>query len=197
MIFKEFEYKYYAQDIKLKDFIALMNKLGYNERLDISSWDTYYVKPGNNEEFQRYRQSNNPELTKKKKTQEANNWHREEIDLPLDSNKTNEKLVEAYVAMDGYEKNFSIYKSCFIFWKDYVNYVYYITYNENMQELNRFIEVEINKSKIDELLSERDKEIGSFDGVVQALNIAALELKELGLIPQNRLKKSLFELYLK
>ena len=66
-----------------------------------------------------------------------------------------------------------------------------------MQELNRFIEVEINKSKIDELLSERDKEIGSFDGVVQALNIAALELKELGLIPQNRLKKSLFELYLK
>ena len=194
---KEFEYKYYANDIKLKEFVSLMEKMGFKKRLDASSWDTYYVKPDEKTEFQRFRHSSQPEITKKRKVKSTNNWTRIELDLPLDKERVTEEIVAAYVGLDGYEKNFSIYKSCFIFWQDKVNYVYYIVYDENMKELSRFIEVEVNKNKIPGLLTEEDQKTGGFSGVEEVLNQAASELKKLGLTPQNRLKKSLFELYVK
>ncbi|HEY8366158.1 MAG TPA: hypothetical protein VIL57_03330 [Bacteroidia bacterium] len=192
--FKELEYKFNADDIKLQEFIHLMNTLGYHTRKDTSSWDHYYTN-ANPDEFQRFRESETPELTKKRKVKSTNNWDRVEVDLPLDAKKVTEDIVHAYVSLDGYKKNFSIYKSCFIFWFDNVNYVYYITYDTNMKELNRFIEVEVNKEKVTDLLSLRDQEIGSFNGPIQVLNEAEQALKSIGITPQNRMKRSLFELY--
>src|SRR5690606_26309558 len=116
-----------------------------------SSWDTYYTRPGSLEEFQRFRESDDPELTIKRKVKDSNNWERIESDLPLDPKRITEDKVTFHVGLDGYVKNFKIYKTCFIYWFDNTNAVYYIVYDEEMKERGRFIEVEINKDKVPEL----------------------------------------------
>lgn len=186
--YTELEFKYKADDIKLTEFVKLMQTVGFSKRLDISSWDHYYITKAPNV-FQRYRESTTPELTKKVKTSETNNWERIEVDLPLDSSKITKDIVDKYVSLDGYIFKKSIYKSCFIFWLDNVNYVYYIVYDSDLKEKGRFIEVEVNKEKV-ELL---DK---SHWKAIDHLKQAAKLLEDIGLSPQNRLKKSLFEIYI-
>lgn len=185
--FKELEFKYFADDIKLQDFIALVKPLKPLVRKDVSSWDTYYTKGQDKEEFQRFRQSDKPELTKKKKIKSTNNWERIESDLPLMPGVTEEQ-VTFHVAMDGYVKNFQIYKTCFIFWFDYINTVYYIVYDENMNERGRFIEIEVNKSKVPEL---------GIDKAFEMLKEYEQKLLALGIAPGNRLRRSLFEIFVK
>jgi adenylate cyclase class IV len=193
--FSELEFKYKADHIKLTDFISLINKLKYNKRLDISSWDYYFVNK-NLDSFQRFRQSNTPELTKKVKTSDGNNWNRVEVDLPLDPERITEAIVTKYVELDGYKFNFKIYKTCFIFILDYCNYVLYITYDENMAELGRFVEVEINKDKVN-YLNANYPTIGTQSGAEAFLKAQEKSLSEVGLSPQNRMKKSLYELFVK
>lgn len=190
--YSELEYKYRADNIQLQDFLKLMNELKFESHLDISSWDIYYTPKGqkDTENFTRFRMSNTPELTKKIKTKTSNNWSRIEVDIPLDGNKVTEQIVTKFLELEGYEPNFKIYKSCFIFWQNYVNYVYYIVYDENMSEKGRFIEVEVNKNKISKL----ESQIG---GAPWQLQVASKELEKLGLTAQHRLKKSLFELFKK
>jgi hypothetical protein len=187
--FNELEYKYKADNIGLQDFVNLMKTLPTGKRLDISSWDLYYTK--NEEDFVRFRNSDTPELTKKVKTKDNNNWVRVEVDLPLDPSRITEETVTKYLELEGYKENFRVYKSCFIFWTNAVNYVYYIVYDSNMKESGRFIEVEINKNKILEL------NIKMNNGAIWELNQAATELQKIGLNPNNRMKKSLFEIYRK
>ena len=68
--------------------------------------------------------------------------------------------------------------------------MYYIVYDKDMKELGRFIEIEVNKDKVDPLNATKR-------GAEGTLNYYADKLKELGLTPQNRMKKSLFEMYVK
>lgn len=195
--FVELEYKYKADEVKLTDFVKLINKLNPVRKLDISSWDTYYTKGPN--EFVRFRNSTDPELTIKRKVKDANNWQRIEVDLPVDCDRITDEKVDNFLSLLEYQKNFKIYKSCFIYWLPDVNYVYYIVYDENLKEAGRFIEVEVNKSAINKL-RENDRNDGfvtTGDGAVQALNSAEKYLGQLGLSPQNRMKKSLFELFVK
>lgn len=187
--FKELEFKYKADEVVLKNFIELINSLGPKRAKDVSSWDTYYTQDGNKEEFQRFRDSDTPELTKKRKVKTSNNWERIESDLPLDPTRINESKVAFHVGLDGYKKNFKIYKTCFIYWFDIVNYVYYIVYDENMKEQGRFIEVEVNKEKV--------LELGGVDKAFDKLKEQEQALLKLGISPQNRLKKSLFEMFVK
>ena len=100
--FMELEYKYKADDVKLTDFQVLMEELGYKKYLDVSSWDVYYTMKGNPNWFQRLRNGDTPELTKKRKINANNNWERIEYDLPLDSKRLNEKTVKGFVGLDGY-----------------------------------------------------------------------------------------------
>lgn len=183
-MFQELEYKYKAQDIGLADFLKLMGKMPIVKSLEAASWDTYYTK--GEDEFLRFRNGQTPELTKKVKIKDSNNWIRVECDLPLDPKRITEAVVSKFSTMEGYSENFKIYKICFIYWAAEVNYVYYIVFDKNMRETGRFIEVEVNKEI---LTPERDG--------VTILNTAAEALTELGLSPQNRMKKSLFELYKK
>lgn len=199
--FTELEYKYKADNVKLTDFVNLVKSLHVRKRVDISSWDTYYTTK-ELDSFQRFRQSDTPELTKKVKTQDGNNWVRVEVDLPLDPSRVNEETVTKYVELDGYSPNFKIYKTCFIFWLDNVNYVYYIVYDENLKEAGRFIEVEVNKDKVNELNQLMIDAEGSFralkpDGAVEYLKEQEKALEKLGITPQNRLKKSLFEMFVR
>jgi hypothetical protein len=184
--FQELEYKYKADNVKLTDFQNLGESLNPTKKLDVSSWDVYYTKEGTEDIFQRYRESTNPELTKKRKTVDTNNWERIEVDLPLDSARVNEKIVETFVALDGYKKNFKIYKSCFIFWFDKTNMVYYTVYDENMKEIGRYIEVEVNKDRI---------EVAGKENCLSELATLEIELEKLGISKKNRMKRSLFEIY--
>jgi adenylate cyclase class IV len=186
--FKELEFKYRADTISLSSFNKLMSELKFFIKKDVSSWDTYFTKGDNKEEFKRFRYSDKPELTKKRKVKTANNWERFESDLPLDSTRLTDNIVEFYVSLDGYKKNFKIYKTCFIYWFENVNIVYYIVYNEDMNEQGRFIEIEINKEKIPLL---------GIDKAFEELKSYEQQLTVLGISPQNRLKKSLFELFVK
>jgi len=193
--FTELEYKYKADDVKLDSFIKLMESLNTKRRLDVSSWDFYYVK--DEFEFVRYRKSPiTPELTIKRKVVTSNNWERVEVDIPLDPKRYTDEGVNKFLGLLDYKPNFKIYKTCMIFWLDNVNYVYYIVYDENMKERGRFIEVEVNKEKVDYLNSPEGK-FSTGHNAEGTLKFAAKALEDLGLSPQNRMKKSLFELFVR
>lgn len=186
--FKELEYKYDANEISLSSFLAMVSRLHPTKRQDVSSWDYYYTPTGAEkpEEFLRYRDSQRPELTIKRKTKQSNNWERVEIDLPLDQARTDENTVKSFVSLLNYKENFRIYKSCFIFWFNEVNMVYYIVYDENMKEKGRFIEIEVNKDKVKQL-----------SDPFATLKLYEASLLEVGIKPSNRLKRSLFEMFVK
>lgn len=187
-MFEELEYKYRADQTKLGDFVELMMRLPQFSLVTCASWDIYYMQDGNDNSFQRFRMDREkPELTKKVKVNDANNWKRVESDLPLDPSRITEEKVEFHVGLDGYKRNFKIYKHCSIFFTEFLNYVYYVVFDENMKEVGRFIEVEVNKDKV--------RELGT--GAMEALRSGELYLESLGITAQNRLKKSLFELYRK
>lgn len=185
--FKELEFKYNAGDVKLQDFIKLAEKLKPTDRLNTSSFDYYYTS-STPDEFIRYRESDEPELTIKRKVKTSNNWERVEVDLPLDNSRVTKNVVDNWVKLEGYSENFSIFKSCFIFWYDLVNAVYYVVYDNDMKECGRFIEIEVNKERVNGLgLSKAFEKLKEFEK----------ELATLGLNPQNRLRKSLFEMFAK
>lgn len=192
--FQELEYKYKADDIKFSAFEALMGTLRVKKRIDVSSWD-YYFSPAHKEDFIRFRDSPNvPELTRKVKTVDGNNFSRVEVDLPLDRNKCSLDVVSKFMEVVGYSENFRIYKNCFIYWLDNVNYVYYTVFDKNLKEVGRFIEVEVNKERVNFLNSEANLFAGGLSAE-NTLKDAAKALECLGLTPQNRMKKSLFEIF--
>ncbi len=183
----EYEYKFRADNIKLTEFESLMETLPFIKKQVCSSFDYYFLKEGSIDEFQRYRESDKPELTKKVKTKTANNWSRIESDLALDPNRVNFKQVQYHVGLDNYKFNFKIFKSCSVYWFDNTNIVFYTVFDENMNKLSSFIECEVTKECVNSL---GDK---AFD----VLKECESKLEPLGISPQNRLKKSLFELYRK
>lgn len=188
MFFEELEYKYRADGVKLTDFKALIESRPVKDHVIAASWDIYYSETGVEDSFQRYRMDKErPELTKKVKTQDGNNWVRIESDLPLDPRRVTEKQVAFHVGLDGYKENFRIFKYCDIYFEENLNYVYYTVYDENMKEIGRFIEVEVNKNKVQEFA----------DRGLAELKKGEERLVELGITPQHRLKKSLFEIYRK
>jgi len=193
-IFTELEFKYNADEVGLAHFKNLMDEMKNNpnsifQEITVSSWDHYFTK-ANTDDFMRFRDSPlTPELTIKRKTVEGNNWNRIEIDLPLDIKRVNKEVVTEFVRLEGYEENFRIYKSCFIYIQEHCNYVYYIVYDEQMREKNRFIEIEINKDRLDKWPTYR---LGSPE---EYLRRVEKTLEGLGINSKNRLKKSLFELY--
>lgn len=184
--YTELEFKYKADEIALKDFIKLMKDLPVQQQKDVSSWDHYYTS-NNEDEFIRYRESDKPELTIKRKTNVNNNWQRIEVDLPMDEKRSKVSTVTKWVELLGYKPKKSIYKSCFIYWLDYVNFVYYIVYDEEMKEKGRFIEVEFNKERLTD----------ASEKISDQLKMGQEVLFKLNLSPQNRLKRSLFEIFIK
>jgi len=185
---QELEYKFKAEHISLQQFTALMELIGYENDLEASSWDVYYNSPQLKNVVGRLRLGGKPELTIKRNTVEGNNWNRVEIDIPLDPSKEKElePLATEFFGELGFEKNFKIFKTCFIYWNEHVNFVYYVVRDEEMKEVGRYIEVEVNKDKVNDL---------SDPFAVLDKNVKHLE--SIGLNPKTRLKRSLFEIYRK
>lgn len=215
---KEIEFKYKADGIGLKKAKELFESLPYKKKLEVGSWDVYYTS--GDKPFVRDRRGTGKdrEVTSKEKTVCQNNNVRREVNVHStstidDYNKFMEmigadrhKIAAKYDAaahisvkfdLDkmvniakeelGYVKNFKIYKMCWIYWTKDVNVVYYVVFNEDFQEVGRFMEIEANQDK-------------EWESEEQAMN-AVLDMEQkfagLGISPQNRLKKSLFEMFRK
>jgi hypothetical protein len=189
---KELELKYQADDVKLTAF----NKFAWGKDdvqryLEVSSWDHYYGYMGeekdNPVEFIRYRDGIKPELTVKMKTTDKNNNDRDEVDVPLDPDMNQEQrryFVEEFCRKLRYEINFSLYKYCSIFFYQKVDVVYYITFNEEMREQGRFVEIEARK----------DFKFASKEEAWQTVIDMEKEMSVLGITPKNRMKRSQWEL---
>ena len=183
MKFKELETKYGADEIDMKDFIDLIQPLN-PEWMMVSSYDDYFVN--SDEEFIRYRYHDlMGELTIKRKTTDANNNNRVEVNVPTDGKSGPE--VAAFCELLGYKKNFSIFKTCKIAFLPKAVLVYYVVYDANLNEKKRFIEVEAKETY--NWTSEEE----AWATVVEYENLLA----PLGISSKNRLKKSLFELFKK
>lgn len=183
--FVEFETKYRIDDPKvLWDFKHLVEaKLGQKDFLYVQSDDIYYVKTA--DEFIRYRFSETDkraELTIKKKTGTGNNIIREETNVRVDDNEF--ATVENFVKNLGFSFNFRINKQCHIYRADDATLVFYSVRDLDSQKLSHFIEIEV-------------KEGGGFTADESWAIIKKYEamLAPLGVTPQKRLRKSLYEMY--
>ena len=184
MKFKEIESKYHANEIKMADFTRLMEELNPNKKLTVSSYDDYFINE--KDDFIRYRHNDDVgELTIKRKINPKNNIERVEINLPIAE--SNFLKIKEFVSLLGYRHNFTIYKTCKIYWINNKVISYYMVYDENIKELGRFIEIEADETH--EWKSEKEalEEINKFEKL----------LLPLGLNNKNRLRKSLFEMFRK
>jgi adenylate cyclase class IV len=123
------------------------------------------------------------ELTIKRKTTDANNNNRVEVNVPTDGKSSTS--IEAFVDLLGYKKNFSIFKTCKIAFLEKIVLVYYIVYDDNLNEKKRFIEIEANEKFNWTSEEEAWAEVVKYEDMFTALGISA----------KNRLKKSLYELF--
>lgn len=182
MQFREIEAKYDASEISLKDFKHLVeSRFKVKKQLLVSSYDDYFVDIEGN--FLRYRhKEGRGELTIKRKLDEYNN-KRIEVNLPTDGAAI--EAVSQFVNLLGYKHNFCIYKTCQVYWVDNMVICYYVVYNEEWKEQRRFIEIEA------------DEDFGwkSESTAWDAVENYEKAFKDLGIGPQNRLKKSLFEMF--
>lgn len=184
--YKEVEFKYNAKDIKLTDFQKKMAELNPKFLIETSSWDFYYTNEVG--ESIRYRKSElKPELTIKRKLDEDNNQKRIEINLGL-AEGDHDETVDEFVKLLGYKLNFKIYKSCFIYFFDDVDVVFYIVYDENMDEKGRFLEIEFLEEKAHE---------SEMKDIFKSLHKYEKDLKKLGINKNNRIPYSLFEMFKK
>ena len=188
--FLEVEYKYNADDIDRMAFKDLAKSFGPTSFIYVESTDIYYAKSEN--EFLRHRlpaenkggaEESRSELTFKKKLIDQNNWSRIEVNLRVDHNSP--FLVTAFCEGLGYKKNFSIIKSCDIYFYPNGDLVYYSVKDEEGKYRN-FIEIEaledcrVTKEESLEILQKYEK-----------------MLAPLGITAQKRKKLSLWEMYRK
>ncbi len=184
-VFVEFETKYRVEDPKLLwDFKLLVeSQLGRKDFVYVQSDDIYYVKSA--DEFIRYRFSehdNRAELTIKRKTGTGNNIIREETNLRVDGNDF--ALVENFVKNLGFAINFRINKQCHIYHASDATLVFYSVRDLENNKLAHFIEIEVTEGA----------------GFTEDESWAIIKkyeaaLAPLGVTPQKRLRKSLYEMY--
>jgi adenylate cyclase class IV len=152
--------------------------------MNVSSYDTYFIN--DSQDFVRYRWTDEKgELTIKRKTSRSNNNERIEVNVPTAGG--NLKTITAFCSLLGYKLNFEIFKTCNIYWVDKVVLVYYVVYDKELKELRRFIEIEADEDL------EWESEETAWNEVVKYEKL----FEPLGITHQNRLRKSLFEIFRK
>lgn len=184
----EIELKYRADDIALSAFskYAELCNQGFNKFIQASGWDHFYDRQDEPGSFCRHRVgADMNQLTFKRKTTDKNNFVRTEHNIDLTPSVRKDQ-VEALCREFGYKYNTTIFKNCFIYKYDLHTFVFYICYDVDMKELGRFLEIEMSEDhpwKGDEAWN-------------QLLSLES-SLKCLGIIPQRRMKTSLFEMFRK
>lgn len=185
--FLEIEVKFRADSINRLSFKDLANSLSPSDFTYIESTDTYFEKAEN--DFLRYRsasensKSKRAELTFKKKHTEQNNIVRTEVNLRVDPN--TEETVNAFVEGLGYKKNFNIWKACDIYYFSDATLVFY-SVKDASNDYSHFIEIEVLEGSVD-----------SEEAAWEVIRKYEKFIEPLGITPQARLKKSLYEMYRK
>lgn len=183
----EVEFKYRADEISLSDFTDLCDKRNPINFILASGYDYFYSDTKNADSFARHRVGQDyNQLTFKRKKAENNNYIRTEHNVFL-GNGADREQIEALCAEFGYKFNTVIFKNAFIYEYDTYILVYYIVYDKGLKEIGRFIEIEMRE----EYPWNSEKE--AWDG----LTLIEQDLKPLGVVPQSRVKKSLFEQFKK
>ena len=186
---KEVEFKYFAKDIPLTAFVNFCSAFKGNppKYLEASGYDYFFDKADDQDGFYRIRIGHDlRQLTYKHKTKETNNYVRDEHNLNFAADMTKE-YIEGYVKSLGYEYNTKLFKNCFIYLYDTFTLVYYICYDEDMHELGRFVEIEMKE----------EHEWGTEQAAWGELVVLEKLCRPLGISPQARVKRSLFEMFKK
>ncbi len=184
---RELEYKYSADGVCLEKFTAFALAQKPTESLSVCGFDTFYASPGDPNTFLRHRIGDNfNQLTVKRKLTDKNNFLRDEINLTL-SKDTSEETLHALATIMGFEFNRKIFKTVFV--HTYPRYVlaYYVVYDLDMVELGRFLEIEMSENHQWEYAGEP----------WELLKTIESEARVLGITPQGRIKKSLYEQFRK
>lgn len=187
MKFREVEAKYNAENITLTAFQAFCNGRDPKpiKMIEAAGFDYFYANPSQPDAFYRHRVGPDfNQLTFKRKTIQGNSNIRVERNLDLSPGVSRE-LVASVVGEHGYAFNMAIFKSCFVYFYDWYVLSYYICYDKDLKELGRYLEIEANEDHPWKTEQE------AWDAVVVMEKLC----KPLGLTPQMRIKRSLFELY--
>lgn len=188
----EFEVKYRVEPSVLVQFKRIVSVLPDVVDFKYAEGSDHYLV--NETGFWRFRtedwnKDGRKELTKKIKPAGAtNNITRTEYNLRL-ANDTKKETVFESLKHDGYQFNFSIWKGAHIYFSETATIVCYtvvdttpgVKYNEDS-----FIEIEVNEDLIGQITP---------DEAWAIINKYEKALEPLGLTPQKRLKKSLFDMY--
>lgn len=184
MKYREVEFKYDARQISMEDFTQFCQDRMPQKFVNASGYDHFYAKVNEPGSFCRHRVgADSNQLTFKRKTDPANSYIRTEHNIDLDG--TSEDQVKALCQEFGYEYTKSIFKNCFIYRYDYYILVYYICYDAGMQELGRFVEIEMRE----------DYAWESQDAAWNALVTMERLIKTLGVSKDKRIAESLFEMF--
>lgn len=182
---KELEFKFDASDIKLTDFIEFANEVQKpTESLYICGYDHFYSNAKDPNMFIRHRVGDNfNQLTVKRKLADRNNFIRDEINISLGKD-VSEANAAALAKSMGYEFNVSIFKTVFVY--NYPTHVlsYYVVYDLNLKEMSRFFEIEMSETY------DWKNEDAAWEELRSLEYDAGLSL---GIKPQGRIKRSLYE----
>jgi len=197
--FHEVEVKFRFDEAKLNDWKQLVRSLidkedfDFKEFIYVDSDDVYFTRPLTTDieyEFVRYRYSDNKkdkraELTTKRKLKDGNNIFRMEKNLRVDHNSA--KLVTGFVEDLGFKFNFKIQKFVQIYKFKDATLPFYTVIDESGKR-DTFIEIEVDEELLHNMTEDQAWEvIKKYEAV----------LAPLGVTPQKRLRKSLFEMYKK
>lgn len=189
--FTEWETKYKMRSADLQAFKALVEaqKEFIKGFFYVQGSDYYYTALESPEDFLRYRKadydkSSRAELTIKKKTKEDNNINRMEVNVRVDFN--DRETIEKFANSLDFFYNFHIWKSCHIYYLNDANLVFY-TVRDDKGQTTDFIEIEVNEDLIKKGMTEEE----AWEIIKRYEEL----LVPVGVTPQKRLRKSLFEMY--
>lgn len=187
MEFKEIEFKYKAAEISFSSFTEFCASRGDSTFIQAAGYDYFYASTKDGDSFARHRVGPDMnQLTFKRKTTDKNNFVRAEHNIDLQQEVSTEQIA-ALCSEFGYEFRKRIFKNVFIYLFDRYNFVFYICYDDEMNELGRFIEIEMSE----------EHDWGEEKNAWEALLALEQDFKRLGITAQKRMKNSLFELFAK
>lgn len=185
MLFRELEYKYRADDLKLEEFLAFVSEnFKIVDVVTARGVDHFYDDPADDTRFARFRQGNGPgavmELTVKEKRELGHSFDRNEWDLPLNPSTTFAEASGFLEAAGKWKYSFSITKANYVVRCPDLTFAFYMVDGKD-----RYLEIEARK--------------GAFESTEEAW-AAVHEAEQLagviGAHPEKRITKSLRELYL-
>jgi adenylate cyclase class IV len=169
----------------LTQFMEFCKEHGDHKFIMASGWDHFYANKNDEDAFCRVRVGpDSNQLTFKRKTDDANNYIRTEHNIDLATTVSVRQAADLAKEF-GYYFKFTLYKNCFVFKYDRYTFVYYIVYDPDLNERGRFVEIEMSES----YPWKDDQEAWG------ALTVLEKIMKPMGILPQGRVKRSLYEMF--